>query len=133
MKRFFALLLALVMVLSLTGCGKKVTVKTPPSASSSASSTKTPSSASSTKCGTFEISGSLGKSGTIKVTGTVFNSKGTLYDLKNVTYTYKRDGSTVTMTRKGAASAPKTISGTYDSITNTFTLDNKSYCSIYGK
>lgn len=114
MKRFFAMLLALVMVFSLTGCSKKVKVK-----------------ADSSKCGTFEISGALGTSGTIQVTGTVFDKRNLPCTLKNVTYTYKRSGSSVTMTRKGIASAPKTISGTYNSVTNTFTLDSAGLCSVY--
>ena len=114
MKRFIAMLLALVMVFSMTGCSKKVSVK-----------------ANTKKCGTFEISGTLGTSGTVKLTGTVFDSRDYAYKLNNVAYTYKRSGNSVTMTRKGVASAPKTISGTYDSATNTFVLDKAGLCSVY--
>lgn len=114
MKRLLALLLALVMIFSLTGCSKKVKTE-----------------AKSGECGTFEISGTLGTSGTVKLTGTVFDKRDKAYKLKDATYTYKRSGSSVTMTRKGITNGPKTISGTYNSLTNTFTLDNKTACELY--
>ena len=113
MKRVFALLLALVMVFSMAGCKKKVTVKM-----------------NSGKCGTFEIDGTLGNTGTVKLTGTVFDNHNLPCVLKNVAYTYKRSGNSVTMTRKDIASAPKTISGTYNAVTNTFVLDKNWVCQI---
>ena len=114
MKRFFALLLTLVMIFSLTGCSKKVKTKLK-----------------SGECGTFEITGTLGTSGTVEVTGTVFDKRDLPYKLKDATYTYKRSGNNVTMTKKGITNGPKTISGTYNSVTNTFTLDNQTACQIY--
>lgn len=119
MKRILTFILALSMLFALAGCGKKVKVKEY--------------TMSGTKCGYFTVSGSLGSSGTVKLTGQVVDSHGNQRDLDNAVYSYKKSGDTVSMTAKAWDTVPKSIKGTYNASTNTFTLDAKSmgYCEIY--
>lgn len=122
MKRILTFIIALAMLFALAGCGsgsKKVNVKEH--------------TMSGTKCVSFTVSGSLGSSGTVKITGNVVDRYGYLRTLNNAAYSYTKSGDTVSMTAKSWDTVPKSIKGTYNTITNTFTLDAKSmeYCEIY--
>lgn len=126
LKRCAVLFTALAMVFSMCGCGSSTRVKvTDPKVNRAAQETV---------CGTFQITGSLGTSGTVTLTGKLPRLKGANYtyyqSVSNQKYTYKRSGNTVTFTRKGGTTydGPKTVRGTYNSRTNTFTVNNANYC-----
>lgn len=116
MKRILALLLSLIVVVSFAGCGKKdIDIIF-----------------NSKVCGNFDITGTLGNSGTVKVSGVVFgdyhgSNLDSAYGIENAVYTYKRSGNKVTLTRK-SGSGPQTFSGTYNSADNTFVLDKNYLC-----
>ena len=119
LKKAFALVMVLALALSLCGCGPKVKVKE----------------VGSNKCGTFNVSGNLGNSGTVILNGT-YPGSGILLNhpipVKNQKYTYKRSGNNITFTKKGGAfnDAPSTIKGTYNSSNNTFTVSDLTFCEV---
>ena len=117
-KRCAVLFMALAMVFSLCGCVNgctRVNVRI----------------AESNRCGSFTVSGRLGNAGTVTLTGKLPRFGGNYYQsVNNQKYTYTRSGNNVTFTRKGGTSydGPKSVSGTYNSKTNTFTVRNANYC-----
>lgn len=110
MKRIITLILALSMVFTLAGCKKSVNVTMDGS-----------------KCGYFTLSGELGDKGTVTIVSGSGYKNGISWSANNNKYKYVKNGNKVTMTRQEwVASMPKTITGTYNSKTNTFSLDSES-------
>ena len=118
-KRCAILFMALVVVFSMCGCGRKITV------------------VNGSKCGTFTVtltSGKdVGKKGTAKLTGdfpTTNNELNYHYlTCKNTPYKYKVSDNKITFTRTGG-SGPDVIVGSYDG-NGTFTVYNVKYCQNF--
>ena len=120
-KRCAVLLMALVMVVSMCGCGgtggtTEIIVKN------------------GRKCGTFTITGTVSKKGgTAKLSGQfpTTNNRVNYHYLtcRNTPYRYTVSGNVITFTRK-SGSGPDVIKGYFDG-KNTFIVYNATYCQNF--